>query len=389
MEAATKKAFRFVVLVGVVSLFADATYEGARSVTGPYLGILGATGAVVGTVAGLGELIGYVLRLLTGYIADRTRRYWGLTIAGYVINMAAVPLLAFASHWELAAGLIVAERVGKSIRTPARDAMLSHAASRVGRGWAFGLHEALDQVGAFLGPIIIATVLYLKGSYQSAFLCLGIPAILCVAFLIAARVIYPTPSEFEESKSRLPSEKFPRVYWIYLCATALIAAGYADFPLIAFHFKKTNLAGDPLIPIFYSIAMGVDAGAALFFGKMFDRKGLSVLLISTVLSALFAPFVFSGSIALAILGVTLWGIGMGAQESIVRAAISGMISTERRGTAYGLFNAVFGISWFAGSALMGFLYDYSLRTLILYSVVVQLISLIFLWFVRTSANRDS
>lgn len=387
MEATTKKAFRFVVLMGVVSLFADATYEGARSITGPFLGILGASGAVVGTVSGLGELIGYVLRLFTGYLADRTRRYWALTIAGYIINMGAVPLLALASRWEIAAALIIAERLGKSIRTPARDSMLSHAASRVGRGRAFGMHEALDQIGAILGPLMIAAVLYARGSYHEAFAWLAIPATLGILFLLAARFIYPTPGEFEPSEPGLESKKMPRVYWIYLCAAALIAAGYADFPLMGYHFKKTGIVSDQWIPIFYSVAMGVDAAAALFFGRLFDRKGMSVLIGSTLISALFAPFAFLGNIHWAIVGVTLWGIGMGAQESIMRAAVSAMVPSDRRASAYGLFNAVFGISWFLGSALMGFLYDRSILWLILFSVSIQLIALIFLFQIKPAVAK--
>lgn len=382
MEATTKRAFRFVVVMGVVSLFADLTYEGARSVTGPFLGILGASGAVVGTVSGLGELIGYVLRLFTGYIADRSRRYWALTILGYVVNMGAVPFLALAGRWEIAAGLIVAERLGKAIRTPARDAMLSHAASSMGPGRAFGMHEALDQIGAIVGPLMVAAVLHARGSYNAAFGWLAIPAGLGLLFLIAARLIYPTPRDFEIGQPELQTKKLPRVYWIYLCAAALIAAGYADFPLIGYHFKKTGIASDQWIPIFYSLAMGVDAAAALFFGRLFDRKGLSVLIVSTAISALFAPFAFLGDIHWAILGVTLWGIGMGAQESIMRAAISGMISADRRASAYGLFNAVFGISWFLGSVLMGFLYDRSILSLIFFSVSIQLISLVFLFRIK-------
>ncbi|MGH6852422.1 MAG: MFS transporter, partial [Methylocella sp.] len=141
-------AIRFIVLLGVVSLFADMTYEGARSVTGPYLGVLGASAAIVGVVAGFGEFLGYALRLVSGYLSDRTGGYWLITIIGYGVNLLAVPLLALTGRWELAVLLIVGERAGKAIRTPARDAMLSHAGSQTGLGWSFGLHGALDQTGA-------------------------------------------------------------------------------------------------------------------------------------------------------------------------------------------------------------------------------------------------
>ena len=158
-------ALKFVVLLGVVSLFADMTYEGARSITGPYLAILGASATAVGIVAGFGELIGYALRLVSGYISDRTGKYWTVTLFGYFINLLAVPLLALAGSWEVAAFLMITERMGKAIRNPSRDAMLSHATQSIGRGWGFGLHEAMDQIGAILGPLIVATVLYLNGGF--------------------------------------------------------------------------------------------------------------------------------------------------------------------------------------------------------------------------------
>ncbi|MEK7699337.1 MAG: MFS transporter, partial [Planctomycetota bacterium] len=138
-------ALRFIVLLGIVSLFADMTYEGARSINGPYLAVLGASATTVGIIAGLGELIGHSLRLVSGYITDRIGRYWAITLFGYAINMIAVPAIALAGRWEIAAILMVTERIGKAIRTPARDAMLSHATREIGRGKGFGLHEALDQ----------------------------------------------------------------------------------------------------------------------------------------------------------------------------------------------------------------------------------------------------
>ena len=236
-----RSAVRFIVLLGVVSLFADMTYEGARSVTGPYLGILGASAAIVGFVAGFGEFLGYALRLVSGYLSDRTGSYWPITIIGYGVNLLAVPLLALTGRWELAVLLIVAERAGKAIRTPARDAMLSHAGSQTGLGWGFGLHGALDQTGAILGPLIVGAALYLKGGYQGAFAILAIPAVLAMMVLFAARHFYPRPRDLDVAPPDLTAGHLPRRFWVYVAAAALIAAGYADFPLIAFHFGKTGL----------------------------------------------------------------------------------------------------------------------------------------------------
>lgn len=374
-----RRALGFVVLLGVVSLLSDATYEGARSVTGAFLAALGASGAAVGFVAGFGELAGYGLRLISGILSDRTRRYWLITIAGYAVNLLAVPMLALAGRWEAAAALMITERAGKALRTPARDAMLSYATSRMGRGWGFGLHEAVDQIGAVAGPLIVALVLQGGAGYRTAFAILLIPALLALGTLTAARFLYPRPQDLEARPARIETAGFPRVFWLYLAAVALVAAGYADFPLIAYHFQKNSVVAPAWIPIFYAVAMGMDAVAALVFGWLFDRLGFVTLAMVSLFSALFAPLTFLGGFHVALAGMALWGIGMGAQESILRAAVAEMVSRERRGTAYGVFNAGYGLAWFLGSALMGALYDVSVPALIAFSVAAQWCSVPLFW----------
>ncbi len=368
-------AFRFVVLLGIVSLCADMTYEGARSITGPFLQTLGASAMAVGVVAGFGELLGYGLRIASGYLTDRTQRYWTIAFTGYAVNLLAVPLLALAGRWEVAAFLMMFERLGKAIRAPARDAMLSHAARQIGRGAGFGLHEALDQIGAVTGPLIVTLVLWGGGGYRMGFALLLLPALGALGLLTRAATLYPHSREFETKKITLEGKGFPRVYWTYLGAVACIAAGYADFPLIGYHFKKMGLGADQWIAIAYAVANAVDAPAAILFGRLYDKKGLSVLIWATVLSAPFALLAFSGSFALLMAGVVLCGIGMGAQESVMRAAIGEMVPPERRGSAYGIFNTGYGVAWFIGSAAMGGLYDLSVTALVVFSVALQLAAL--------------
>jgi len=373
-------AIKFVVLIGLVSLFADMTYEGARSINGPYLAILGAGAAVVGIVSGLGELIGYSVRLVSGHLSDRTGKYWTITLLGYLLNLGAVPLLALAGHWELAAFLMIIERLGKGIRTPARDAMLSHATQATGRGWGFGLHEAMDQIGAVTGPLILAGIFYARGGYQIGYAVLVLPALFALGVLLVGWRLYPRPQDLEVATPELKPAGLPFPFWIYLAAVALVAAGYVDFPLVAYHFEKTAVVPQTWIPLFYAVAMSVDALAALLFGRLFDRIGITVLMFVALLSAFFAPLAFLGDFALALVGIVLWGIGVGAQESIMRAAVAGMVAPNRRGSAYGIFNAGYGVFWFLGSALMGILYDVSLPALIAFSVTVQLASIpLFFW----------
>ncbi len=223
-------AIKFVVLLGVVSLFADMTYEGARSISGQYLAILGASGTIVGIVAGLGELIGYGFRLVSGYVSDRSQKYWLVTFIGYALNLLVVPLLALVGNWPLAASLLILERFGKAIRSPAGDAMLSYATKETGRGWGFGLHEAMDQIGAIIGPLIISCVLYYQGSYQMSFGIFLIPAICALSVLACARMLYPRPQDLEIENPNLKTEGFTNKYWLYIIALCCVAAGYVDFP---------------------------------------------------------------------------------------------------------------------------------------------------------------
>lgn len=368
-------AFRFVLLIGVVSLFSDMTHEGARSVSGPFLASLGASAFVVSAVAGFGELLGYVLRLVFGLAADRTGRYWPITIVGYVLQMSVVPLLALAVNWPVAALLIMAERVGRAIRNPARDAMLAHAAADLGGGRVFGVREALDASGGMVGPLIVAAVVAAHGGFRSAFALLAVPAVLTIVVLLVARFQYARPAELESAEAEDapdPARRLPRVFWIYAAGMALIAVGYADYPLIAFHLSGAHVVAPVLIPILYAVAMAAEALASLVLGSLFDRFGMGTVIVTTVLTAAFAPLVFLGGSVPAIVGMVLWGVGMAAQESVVKAAVTGMVPRQRRATAFGLFDTVFGVAWFAGSAVLGALYGLSIPALVAFSVVAQL-----------------
>ena len=376
-----KLAFRFVLIIGIVNLFADMAYEGGRSITGPFLGSLGASATIIGVVAGLGEFLGYSLRSVSGYFADKTQRYWVATFLGYVVNVFAVPALALAGNWPLAAILIVAERTGRAIRKPAVDTMLSYAGKSIGRGWVFGLNEGLDQAGAAISPLIVALILYYKGGYRSGFAVLLIPALLCLATLVVARISHPTPRELEkEPDDYSEAKRFPKAFWIFVGAGALIAAGFADFSLIAFHFEKTATVPQVDIPLFYAAAMGAGALSNLLFGRLFDRIGFPIIFIAFFIGVFFAPLVFLGGFWLALIGMAVWGIGMGAQNSLLKAILTDLMPIKKRSTGFGLFYACYGIAWFLGSASMGFLYDKWLAALIIFSIALQLAALpVFFW----------
>lgn len=387
MQHTRRSAFQFIVFFGFVSLFADITYEGARSIAGAYLGILGASATTVGIVAGFGELAGYSLRFVSGYLADRTQRYWLITMIGYIINLFAVPLLALTHHWISAAILIVAERIGKAIRIPSRDAMLSYAAHSIGMGFGFGIHEALDKLGAMTGPILVAIVLFYMGNYQSSFAMLGIPALLALCILLLLRFYYPQPIKLEVEYSEFELEHFNKLFWFYVIGACFIGAGFADFALIAYHFQKTNLLSPVWIPISYAIAMGVNSILSPLLGHIYDKKGFVILLIVTIFAAFFAPLVFLGNELLSFIGVVLWAIGISTQQSLMRAIIGNMIAKNKRASAYGTFNMCYGISWFLGSSMMGIIYDHSVIALVIFIMLLQCLALPWLFVVYKKIPR--
>jgi len=367
-----KKALRFIILLGIVSLFGDITYEGARSVTGPFLATFGVSAAVVGFIAGFGEFTGYALRLVSGYVADKTGKYWTMTFLGYSLILA-IPLLVFANQWEIAAILIIAERAGKAIRSPARDAMLSFATKKVGRGFGFGVHEAMDQIGAIIGPLLFSAVFLLNYGYKEGFAIMFIPAILTLLILTFARIEYPAPHLFEsESK-----EGLSKVFWLYTAFIFASMLGFANFQIISYHFKVQIVFSDAYIPILYAIAMGVDAFTALLVGKVYDKIGIKSLFLIPLLTPLILLSFLRSWIV--ITGVVIWGAVMGMQETIMRAGIADLVSSDKRSTAYGIFNTAYGLAWFAGSIAIGFLYDVSLAYLVTFVVFAELVALALLF----------
>lgn len=382
-------ALRFIVLMGVVSLFGDIVYEGARGVTGPYLALLGASASVVGLVGGLGEFIGYALRLFSGFMADRTKAYWLFTFIGYGL-LVSIPLLSFAQSWQIAVLLILLERAGKAFRSPARDTILSYATKEVGRGFGFGLHEALDQIGAIVGPLIFSAILFAGGNYRSGFSVLWIPAMMVPVVLCIARNRLPHPEKLEiahESGSK-NNTLFSKTFVLYSLFTFFAVAGFANFPLIAYHLKMKTIVGDAQIPALFALAMGVDALTALIIGKTYDRMGLKILIIVPLLSFFIPLLAFSDMLVGVIIGTILWGIVLGIHETIMRAAVADLTDINRRGSAYGIFNTLYGLSWLLGGTLMGMLYEQSVYTLMLLAALFEVVSIpLFLMLAKSLKSR--
>jgi predicted MFS family arabinose efflux permease len=379
--------------MGLVSLFGDIVYEGARSVNGPYLKVLGASAAVVGLIAGAAEFLGYVVRLVSGYFADRTKAYWLLTFLGYGM-LISVPLMSLAGTWQIAAFFIVAERLGKALRGPARDTIVSQAAKQVGTGFGFGFSEAMDQIGAMAGPLIFSALFFFSktaqgtlAGYQRGYSMLWIPFALVMICVAAAFIRVPKPEKLE--KAAAVEEREPdgssKVFWLYNIFSFVATMGFVNFALVGYHLKAKGIMTDAQIPFFYMVAMAVDGVAALAIGKAYDlfnerlkthTAGLATLITIPVLTMPVAMLVFSFNYAMVIAGVVLWGIVMGIHETIMKSAIADIAPLRKRGTAYGIFNTAYGLAIFAGSAAMGFLYDVSVPALVTLSVTLETLSLI-------------
>ena len=366
-------AFRFVATLGVVNLFADMTYEGGGSINGPFLGTLGASATAIAIIAGAGEFLGYSLRAVAGYVADKTGRHWLITFIGYAINLLAVPAMALAGSWQLAAVLVLAERIGRAIRKPTVESMLSYATGSLGKGWVYAVNTALDETGATIGPLVVAAVLLLKGSYQTAYALLLISSALALASLAAARIGFPLPSELEHGRTAAQT-RFARPYWLYMAAAACFAAGLMSYELIAYYLTSTGIVATAWSPVFLAFATGCGVLASLVLGRLYDRFGTPVVAVAVVLSSLFAPLVFAGSFATALIAMPLWGIGYAVQDTLLKAIIAGVLPEGRRNLAFGLFYTGYGVGWLLGSTATGLLYEYSQPALVIFVVAAQLVS---------------
>lgn len=361
MSERRRAALQLVVMMGVVSLFADVCYEGMRSAVGPYLAQLGASGTAVGVVAGTGELLGYALRYLAGRAVDRSGRYWTFTFIGYATNLIAAPLLALAGSWPAVAALVALERLGKAIRSPAKSTLVSFAAVEVGAGWTFGLHKAMDQLGAVLGPLVVVAVLAGGGGYPTAFVLLGGAAVLSIVALVAARWHFPDPRHLEGT--RPPVEASPRRLGWYLAGVALVGAGLADWALLSFDLARRGALAATSVIAIYAGAMAISGVTALAFGAGFDRlrrrggTGIGLLAGTVVVGAASTPLALLGRGPTIYVGLAVWAATTAAVDAIARAGVATLVPAAQRGRAYGLYYAVFGVAWWLGSLGLGIAYD--------------------------------
>jgi MFS family permease len=383
----------FVFAFGLVSLFADMVYEGARSIIGPYLATLGASATLVGLVAGAGELIGYGLRVGSAYVVTRTRHYWTWTIAGYALTVLSVPLIGAGGGLLSAVLLYGGERLGKAVRAPAKDTLLSHASAATGRGKAFGIHQFMDQLGAVSGPLLLAAILSWRAhDYRLAFGSLIVPGALVMGLLLWLRARVADPEAYERSATAEPSPAtagaesprsddkvfLPARYWQYVAAVAVLSCGIASFPLLAFHAQTKHLLTEAMVPVLFAVAMLVDGVTGLLIGSVYDRRGPVVLLMVPI-AACGAALAFANVAWLVWVGVGIWGMVNGVLDSTVKAAVTLLVPSASRALAFGWLSLVRGVGLLVAGGLLGLAYDHSIALAITLIALANALALIGLW----------
>ena len=386
-----RKAILLILIFGVISLLGDIIYEGARSVNGPYLNVLGASAAIVGLVVGVGELLGYAIRLFSGYFSDIRKAHWFFTIFGYSL-LISVPLMALSSFWQFAAIFIILERIGKGLRSPAKDTILSYATKQVGTGFGFGITEFLDQIGATIGPLIFTFIFMVIGSanktmadYQLGYSYFWFPFVVLMIVLFVAYFKVKTPEKLEKIDVKLTEpKKFSKLFWLYSIFTFVTTIGFINFAIIGYHFSVNRIISDTQIPFFYAIAMMIDAIFGVIIGRFYDslkskhnneRAGLFFLITIPILTSSLLPLIFSFNIVLILIGVFFWGVVMGSHETIMKATIADITPITKRGTGYGIFNIIYGLALFVGSTLAGYLYEISILLMITVLIFIEIASI--------------
>lgn len=377
-------AVRAIIIFGVISLLGDMVYESARGANSQYFELIGISAAKVGLVFGIGEFLGYFLRLISGVISDKSKKPWAFMFIGYGM-LFFVPLMGFTKNWNILFVLILMERIGKAIRNPSKDTVLSAISEdQVGVGFAFGLQEALDQVGAFLGPLIFTAVFYFTGKntlaeYSLGYKFLFIPFVLLMLFLYYSYRVITREDLLKNEYREFKSEKLQPIFWMYMAFTFFATLGFLNFSTLGYHMKSQNILTDGKITLIYSAAMIIDALTALIVGRLYDKLkeksgkkngGILVLGAIPVVTLLLPFFGLTMTKSFIIVSMIIFGIIMGTHETIMRSAIADITPFDKRGTGYGVFNTGYGLALFLGATITGYLYDKNLNTVILIMTVL-------------------
>ena len=378
-----RKAYVAILLIGIVSMLGDIVYESGRGIAPDYLYFLGASAFLVGLTSGIGELVGYGMRLVSGPLADRSHAYWLFIFLGYGLILA-IPMMGLTNSIWIVAALVIVERLGKALRSPSRDAVVSVVSKGMGSGKAFGLHEFIDQLGAIVGPAFLGVVMLWTANNFSISLQSLFPFYLLMmgVLYLTYRRIKGTVDEIRR-QSTATNEKLSRGFWMYSAAVLMNTVGLMPVALILYNGARILESGGQLwiVPFLYVVVQLVDAPMALVSGYIYDKIGIKFLAVPFALSVL--PFVFQSLIGLpgVILACISFGLVLGMQESTYRAAVTDIVPLGRRGSAYGFFNVMLGAGTFVSGITFGYMLDASVSPLLIlgFVIVAQIIAIALLF----------
>ena len=348
--------------LGFVSMLMDISSEMVHSLLPLFMvGTLGASAFTVGLIEGVAESTALIVKIFSGVLSDYLGKRKPLAVFGYALGALTKPLFALAPSIGVVLTARFFDRVGKGIRGAPRDALLADIVPAEIRGAAFGLRQSLDSVGAFLGPLFaVGLMLLWANDFRAVFWVAVIPGVLAVALLIFG-VREPQRSEGEKKTNPIRRENLKRLspayWWVVGIGAVFTLARFSE----AFLVLRAAQTGIPvaLVPLVMVAMNLVYAGSAYPFGKLSDRMNHKTLLAWGLAVLIAADLVLANSDhwAAVLVGVALWGIHMGMTQGLLAAMVAQTAETDLRGTAFGFFNLVSGLSMLVASVVAGLLWD--------------------------------
>ncbi|KPJ60926.1 MAG: hypothetical protein AMJ46_04335 [Latescibacteria bacterium DG_63] len=348
---------RNVYRLGFVSLFTDLSSQMIYPLIPAFLEGLGATKLLIGLIEGVAEGTASLVRMIAGALSDRLGKRKSFVFVGYSLSTVVRPFLFFANHWLVVFAVRFLDRVGKGIRTPARDALISDSVDPSRKGYGFGFHRGMDRLGAAFGPLLALLVLYLSdGNLRLVFLLSAVPAAVAVSVIGKVREIAPV----REAAGRLREKRriLGRPFVLFVLVIVIFTLGNSSNAFLILKAREVGLsvAGIPLIWLTYNLVCSISSP---LLGRFSDRVGRRpvILLSFLVYSAIYAGLGFSSTVPAVWLLFACYGLYYGLSEGIFRAYIADLVESDKRATAYGLFNTAVGITLVPASLIFGALWD--------------------------------